>query len=58
MTYIVEYAKHIEGITVVNEIMEKDDVCLVPWLGWRRMEKIQDWDPSICLDTLNFQTFT
>ena len=26
----VEYAKHIEGITVVNEIMEKDDVCLVP----------------------------
>tara|TARA_B100001248_G_scaffold116121_1_gene86901 strand:+ start:34096 stop:35100 length:1005 start_codon:yes stop_codon:yes gene_type:complete len=40
----VEYAKHIEGITVVNEITEKDDVCLVPWLvgeEWKKIPKIK-----------------
>lgn len=39
-----EFAKHIPGITVVDEILVKDDVALVPWLvgdEWRRMEKIQ-----------------
>ena len=39
-----EWAKHIPGITVVDEIQVIDDVALVPWLvgeEWRRMEKIQ-----------------
>ena len=39
-----EFAKHIPGVTVVDEIIVDDDVALVPWLvgdEWRRMEKIQ-----------------
>jgi len=39
-----EFAKHIPGITVVDEIKVVEDVALVPWLvgdEWRRMEKIQ-----------------
>lgn len=39
-----EFAKHIPGITVVNEVLVKDDVALVPWLvgdEWRRIEKLQ-----------------
>ena len=39
-----EFAKHIPGITVVNEVLVKEDVALVPWLigdEWRRIEKIQ-----------------
>lgn len=39
-----EFAKHIPGITVVNNILVKDDVALVPWLvgeEWKRIEKIQ-----------------
>ena len=39
-----EFAKHIPGITVVNDILVKDDVALVPWLvgeEWRRIEKLQ-----------------
>lgn len=39
-----EFAKHIPGITVIDEIYVKDDVALVPWLvgeEWRRIEKIQ-----------------
>ena len=39
-----EWAKHIPGITVVNEIQVVEDVALVPWLvgdEWRRIEKIQ-----------------
>jgi len=38
----VEFGKHIPGITVVNEIMEQDDVALVPWLvgnEWKTIEK-------------------
>jgi DNA repair exonuclease SbcCD nuclease subunit len=39
-----EFAKHIPGITVINDIYVKDNVALVPWLvgeEWRRIEKIQ-----------------
>lgn len=39
-----EFAKHIPGITVVDEIKVIEDVALVPWLvgdEWRRMEKLQ-----------------
>ena len=39
-----EFAKHIPGITVVDEIKVIDDVALVPWLvgdEWRRIEKLQ-----------------
>jgi DNA repair exonuclease SbcCD nuclease subunit len=38
----VEFGKHIPGITVVNKITEKDDVCLVPWLvgdEWKTLQK-------------------
>ena len=38
----VEFGKHVPGITVVNEITEQDDVCLVPWLvgdEWRKIQK-------------------
>lgn len=38
----VEFGKHIPGITIVNEIVEKDDVALVPWLvgdEWKTIEK-------------------
>ena len=39
-----EFAKHIPGITVVDEIKVVEDVALVPWLvgdEWRRIEKLQ-----------------
>ena len=39
-----EFAKHIPGITVVDEIKVIEDVVLVPWLvgdEWRRIEKLQ-----------------
>ena len=39
-----EFARHIPGITVVDTIMESDDVALVPWLvgdEWKKMEKIK-----------------
>lgn len=38
------FAKHIPGITTVNDIYVKDDVALVPWLvgeEWKRISKIQ-----------------
>ena len=40
----VEFGKHVPGITVVNEITEDDDVCLVPWLvgdEWKKLQKIK-----------------
>ena len=40
----VEFGKHVPGVTVVNEIFEKDDVALVPWLvgdEWKKIEKIK-----------------
>lgn len=40
----VEFGKHVPGITVVNEILEDDDVCLVPWLvgdEWKKLQKIK-----------------
>ena len=37
----VEFGKHVPGITVVNEIMEKEDVALVPWLVGEEWKKIQ-----------------
>lgn len=40
----VEFGKHIPGITVVNDIYEQDDVCLVPWLvgdEWKKLQKIK-----------------
>ena len=42
--YSLEFAKHIPGITYVDEILEKDDVALVPWLvgdEWKLMSKIK-----------------
>jgi DNA repair exonuclease SbcCD nuclease subunit len=39
-----EFARHIPGITVVDEITVEDDVALVPWLvgdEWKKMEKIK-----------------
>ena len=39
-----EFAKHIPGITVVNEIFTKDDVTLVPWLvgdEWKKITQIK-----------------
>ena len=38
------FAKHIPGITTINDIYVKDDVALVPWLvgeEWKRISKIQ-----------------
>jgi DNA repair exonuclease SbcCD nuclease subunit len=38
----VEFGKHIPGITMINEITEIEDVCLVPWLvgdEWKRLQK-------------------
>lgn len=40
----VEYAKHIPGITVINELYERDDVAMVPWLvedEWKRAAKMK-----------------
>jgi len=40
----VEYAKHIPGITVINEMWEQDDVAFVPWLvedEWKRAAKMK-----------------
>jgi DNA repair exonuclease SbcCD nuclease subunit len=39
-----EFAKHIPGITIVNEILTVDDVTLVPWLigdEWKKISKIK-----------------
>ena len=39
-----EFAKHIPGITIVDEIQVIEDVALVPWLvgeEWKRIEKLQ-----------------
>lgn len=39
-----EFAKHVPGITVVNDVLVKDDVALVPWLvgeEWKRISKIK-----------------
>jgi hypothetical protein len=39
-----EFAKHIPGVTVVNDVLVKDDVALVPWLvgdEWKRISKIK-----------------
>ena len=39
-----EWAKHIPGITVVDEIKVIDDVALIPWLvgdEWKRVQKLQ-----------------
>lgn len=39
-----EFAKHVPGITVVNNILVKDDVALVPWLvneEWKKIPKIK-----------------
>ena len=40
----IEFAKHIPGVTIVNEIFEKDDVALIPWLvgdEWKRIPSIK-----------------
>lgn len=40
----IQFANHISGITVVNDIYVKDDVALVPWLvgdEWKRISKIR-----------------
>lgn len=39
-----EFAKHVPGITVVNDILVKEDVALIPWLvgeEWKRITKIK-----------------
>ena len=39
-----EFARHIPGITVVDEILVEDDVALVPWLvgdEWKKVGKIK-----------------
>src|SRR6056297_533389 len=38
------FARYIPGITFVDEVLEVDDVCLVPWLvgdEWKNIEKIK-----------------
>jgi DNA repair exonuclease SbcCD nuclease subunit len=40
----IEFAKHIPGITIVNDITVKDDVAMVPWLvgeEWKRVGKLR-----------------
>lgn len=40
----IAFGRHIPGITMVNEIMTKDDVTLVPWLvgeEWKKISKIK-----------------
>lgn len=40
----VEFGKYVPGVTVVNEIIEKDNVALVPWLvgdEWKKVQKIK-----------------
>lgn len=39
-----EFARHIPGVTIVDEIFEDGDVALVPWLvgdEWKKMSKIK-----------------
>ena len=39
-----EFARHIPGITVIDQMMVKDDVALVPWLvgdEWKKIEKLK-----------------
>ena len=41
-----EFAKHIPGITVIDSVVEDDDVALVPWLvgdEWRTIENIKSY---------------
>ena len=42
--YSLEFGKHIPGITYVDEILQEDDVVLVPWLvgeEWKQISKIK-----------------
>lgn len=42
--YSVEFAKHIPGITVIDDIFIKDDVALIPWLvddEWKKIKKLK-----------------
>jgi len=39
-----EFARHIPGITVIDQMMVQDDVALVPWLvgdEWKKIEKLK-----------------
>lgn len=39
-----EFAKHIPGVTMINEIYTEDDVTLIPWLvgdEWKKVSKIK-----------------
>ena len=39
-----EFARHIPGITVIDQMMVEDDVALVPWLvgdEWKKIEKLK-----------------
>ena len=40
----IDFARHIEGITMVNEMMTEGDVTLIPWLvgdEWKKIPKIK-----------------
>ena len=42
--YSFEFAKHIKGITVVEDLLVQDDVALVPWLvddEWKKIKKLK-----------------
>ena len=42
--YSFEFAKHINGITVVENVLTQDDVSLVPWLiddEWKKVKKLK-----------------
>lgn len=43
-THCAEFAKHIPGITVIDEITEIDGICFVPWLvqeEWKKISRIK-----------------
>ena len=40
----IEYAQHVNGITVINDIVSSDQVAFVPWMigdEWKRVKRIQ-----------------
>lgn len=42
--YSFEFAKHIKGITVVEDVLVQDDVALIPWLvddEWKKIKKLK-----------------
>jgi len=52
-----EFARHIEGVTLVNEYVEYDGIALVPWLVQDEWRKIPESDASLMFGHFELPSF-